>query len=415
MHFNRLAIPTVAVVALLALTCGEEESKYPTVPGLASGTTDASGEVDLDLGSHLITVKTVNEASGAISGMNVTVYLLKDFVMVFAAGNDSYYPNVKYVSYADLQTKDETVFLPRSASPQAPQEVLTVEAVIEIILVGVTREICSYYQEPENNEAPLTDPWTTPNTFLGSLRDVFALADSVNNQGGLLVHITSNVAAMTNAEVQTIALPIAGIPNDTMFSVLLGLEFHIFDGDTLNINYMSYGDSLLPVIFIDGVILVQGGFFAQFTLTWDENPSDLDSHLWTPLIGGIIHHIAYFNRGSLASPPYAYLDVDDVTSWGPEHVVIAQPFAGTYTYAVHHYAGTSDIPHSGAAVSILKPDRTVVRYTPPDTTAQADWYWHVCYLDGTTGGITPINVISPNEPIPPGPARTPESLPAKAY
>ena len=68
----------------------------------------------------------------------------------------------------------------------------------------------------------------------------------------------------------------------------------------------------------------------RIVLEWGENPSDLDSHLWTPTGA----HIYYVTRGSLNSAPFVNLDVDDVTSYGPETVTIRTLEAGTYTYVL---------------------------------------------------------------------------------
>jgi len=65
-------------------------------------------------------------------------------------------------------------------------------------------------------------------------------------------------------------------------------------------------------------------------LTWGENPSDLDTHV----IGPNNYHIWYSHLGTYAED-YAKLDVDDVTSYGPEvFTAMNFPEAGTYHYSV---------------------------------------------------------------------------------
>ena len=276
---------------------------------------------------------------------------------------------------------------------------MTVESEVELVLYSIDRDIYSYTDEPYGNEGAYSDSWIEKSGNSGTLEDIYNLTDSIDYQGGVFLHIASNVASLTNAPVRTVSIPLDKIADLPTFIVLVGLEFYIFEADTLHFNKIIYTDSLLPVIVVDSIIMTEGSFFAQFTLTWDENPNDLDSHLWTPTIGTSTYHIAYYNKGAAGEEPYVILDVDDVTSWGPEHIAIYQAFPGTYTYAVHHYSGSSDIPNSGAVVSVLKPDRTVQTFTPPDTTAESNWYWHVCSIDGTSGTITPINIISANPPI----------------
>jgi hypothetical protein len=388
---------------MLIIGCGDEVNRFPNSPAMARGTTDASGEVTLDLGSHLITISVVNESGGTVGSMNVSAHLLKNYLAIFASGNSTYYPGYRFVPYDSLELKEDIVYAHKTASPQSAAS--SVEATVEVVLNGIDRDIYSYVDEPSYNDAVYSDTWLSRTGYTGTMETLYSLADSLDYSGGVFVHISSNVASLTNAPVRTVSIPLDQIADLATFTVLLGLEFYIFDADTLHLTKITHMDSLLPVVVIDSIIMVEGGFFAQFTLTWDVNPQDLDSHLWTPQIGGSYHHIAYYNRGNAGSAPYALLDVDDVTSYGPEHVAIYQGFAGTYTYAVHHYSGSSDIPHSGAEVSVLKPDRSVQTFTPPDGTAADDWYWHVCTIDGTTGQITALNVLSIDPPV------TPYSMP----
>jgi hypothetical protein len=159
----------------------------------------------------------------------------------------------------------------------------------------------------------------------------------------------------------------------------------------------------MPIINIDNVIMHRN-FWAQFTLIWGENPHDLDSHLWTPRMGSdsTAWHICYYRRGYVDEIPYANLDVDDVTSFGPEHVTIYQHVPGVYTYAVYHYSGDGTIATSNARVTLLKPDGSVQAFNvPTDTTGVGDnWWWHVCTVNGTTGEVTTINRLVSTPPLP---------------
>jgi hypothetical protein len=179
----------------------------------------------------------------------------------------------------------------------------------------------------------------------------------------------------------------------------MGIELRIFGGDTLHTRQLNYMDNSMPILIIDDIIMYRD-FWMQFTLTWAENPSDLDSHLWTPMIEDYSYHIYYASRGDSASAPYVDLDVDDVTSYGPEHITIYDEYPGTYTFAIYHFSGSGDISLSEAEVGVLKPDGTVQAFTVPDAAAAANWWWHVCTIDGTTGEITPVNSISADPPLP---------------
>ena len=398
-----------SLLLILTSACGEDESPFPRQPMSASGITDSSGEIQLDLGSHLIKVTTVTESGNPVGSMNVSAYLLENFLAVFASGNDTYYPNYSYYPYESLPGTEEIFYLPRPAAPQSP---MTIESEFDIVMVNIDRDIYSFYEESEITESVYADNWITMDSRTGTLEDIYNLTDTIGWEGGIFIHISENVAQLTNPEVQTVSLQMDRIADYVTFSVLVGLEFHIFDQDTLYFHTIThnYNDEVIPLIYIDAIGLVPGGFFAQFTLTWDQDPSDLDSHLWTPMIEGSEWHIAYYREGAVDEAPYAFLDVDDVTSYGPEHIVITQNFDGTYAYAVHHYAGSGDIPSSGAVVAVLKPDRSVVKFTPPQVTAQTDWYWYVCDIDGTTGVVTGIDRIAAD---PPRPDLLIESMPGK--
>jgi len=141
----------------------------------------------------------------------------------------------------------------------------------------------------------------------------------------------------------------------------------------------------------------------RIVLTWGENPRDLDSHLWTPSIEGSTYHVWYVDMGSLDSPPYANLDVDDITSYGPETVTISTVYPGIYTYAVHHYNFWSDdygtITTSGAVVKIYSNVGLLREFSVPTTESGSGWWWRVFTLDGSTGEITEINTITADPPI----------------
>ena len=102
----------------------------------------------------------------------------------------------------------------------------------------------------------------------------------------------------------------------------------------------------------------------QITLTWGENPHDLDSHLAVRLASGETFHVYYSDKGSLTSDPYAELDTDDTTSYGPEVISISKLRQGTYRYSVRHYAGTGTIQTSGAEINMVIEGIGIYRILP---------------------------------------------------
>ncbi len=135
-------------------------------------------------------------------------------------------------------------------------------------------------------------------------------------------------------------------------------------------------------------------------LTWNEHPRDLDAHIWTPFVETDSWHIYFGRKGLLRSEPYCSLDVDDVTSFGPEHITISRAFSGEYVYAVNHWSGDSTISTSGAVVRIYNYGNLIRTFTVPNQTAGDNWWWHVFKLNAVTGEITELNVIDPAPPLP---------------
>jgi len=143
----------------------------------------------------------------------------------------------------------------------------------------------------------------------------------------------------------------------------------------------------------------------RFVLTWGVSPSDLDSYLETPEIGGTEYTIYYSNTGSETAAPYATLDRDDMSSYGPETITIFQLQSGTYRYMIHNYSGSPDIAGSEATVQIYSEEGLINTVTVP-ATGEGRW-WYVGDVDGATGNVTVVNTVGDR------PEFAPSLLPAK--
>lgn len=139
--------------------------------------------------------------------------------------------------------------------------------------------------------------------------------------------------------------------------------------------------------------LQEGDF--RIVLTWGYCPRDLDSHLWV----GDYYHVYFAHRGSESSPPYAYLDVDEVSGYGPETITITQLYEDC-KYAVYNYSEDPDIKTSGAEVRIYSGSSHLGAYSIP-TSGDGLW-WYVFDLSGT-GVITTRNYLTHNPPALLGP------------
>lgn len=154
--------------------------------------------------------------------------------------------------------------------------------------------------------------------------------------------------------------------------------------------------------------------FATIQLTWGENPSDLDSHLTGPDVSlagsyssGDRFHIAYYDQQHVsdtvsyvdfnASNPcategvIASLDLDDITSYGPETTTICRVESGVYSFYVHHFSGSSTISASPAVVNVTTASGITRTFTAPvGATGSSSDVWHVFDLS-SNGNITSVN------------------------
>jgi hypothetical protein len=135
----------------------------------------------------------------------------------------------------------------------------------------------------------------------------------------------------------------------------------------------------------------------RIVLTWGETPADLDAHLTGPIEDSDDRFHIYWaeeNRGSLDASPFAFLDIDDTTSFGPETITITAQFPGVYRYSVHNYTNreateSTALAQSGAAVRVFRGDSEIAQFAVPN---QEGTLWTVFEMSGVT--IAPVNAMS---------------------
>lgn len=121
----------------------------------------------------------------------------------------------------------------------------------------------------------------------------------------------------------------------------------------------------------------------QAILTWSENPRDLDSHFTGPCADGAPgctngrFHISYSGRGSLVESPFAFLDTDDTSGFGPEITTLTRCAAGVYRFSVHLYGGEPGLEQSNAKVTLLLTDGALRERTVPSQNPSALRLWVV--------------------------------------
>jgi hypothetical protein len=134
-------------------------------------------------------------------------------------------------------------------------------------------------------------------------------------------------------------------------------------------------DTTLPACLALG----QAGAGITMKLTWGALPSDLDSHLFTP--SGT--HVYYGSKGSLLAAPFANLDVDDTSSYGPEVVTLTRLMVGTYKYSIYNYSGynSGSITAAGARVELNMPGRTLELFAPSAGETSTTNWWNLFEFD----------------------------------
>lgn len=153
-------------------------------------------------------------------------------------------------------------------------------------------------------------------------------------------------------------------------------------------------------------------------LTWGENPSDLDSHMTGPSTNESRWHVYYSAKqaGDMCA-----LDVDDVSSLGPETVTCPPTGntnntslrAGVYRYSVHHYSGSGNIGNSGASVRLEFGNGQTYNFTPPtanyvgskdvwtvfELTVQGDGSVSVAPVNAVMSGVSSASSVANQQPI----------------
>lgn len=139
----------------------------------------------------------------------------------------------------------------------------------------------------------------------------------------------------------------------------------------------------------------------RIVLTWGESPTDLDSHLVAKTADEKLFHIFYANPEYMNSENeyIAKLDVDDVTSFGPETVTITVNASDlencTFKYMVHDFTNrqrtqSNALSLSGAIVHVYQGNDLIRTFHAPAD--KEGTVWNVFEIKDYQ--ITPINTFS---------------------
>lgn len=172
--------------------------------------------------------------------------------------------------------------------------------------------------------------------------------------------------------------------------------------DTVNIapgSTTEFSTALVPVGASGNITIV---------LTWGAQPTDLDSHLTGPNTGGGRFHVWYSDQNPV---PYASLDVDDTSSFGPETTTVSTVSGnfvpGEYRFYVHNYSNTPEFDVSQAVVSVFQGGVQVAQFNVGSAAGNpALDIWHVFNftLQATptgNGSIAPVMQFQASAPADP--------------
>jgi hypothetical protein len=174
------------------------------------------------------------------------------------------------------------------------------------------------------------------------------------------------------------------IPVKSHSTVLLGATIE-FQSRTSIINTFEE-----DIILAECLVLSEA--LTKITLNWGEAPRDLDSHLYITDAEGNESHVYYANSEVTINETIIYLDVDDITSYGPEVISIPQfPVEGSYDYYVKNFSDSPDINPATTRVEFIFNNEQHI-FSPP-TDGITKW-WHVAKIEKDADGqllFTAIN------------------------
>lgn len=156
-----------------------------------------------------------------------------------------------------------------------------------------------------------------------------------------------------------------------------------------NVNLTDKDATMVNVAGMSGKIRV--------VLTWGANPSDLDSHLYmdSGKNGSYDYHV-YYGKKTLNN---AMLDVDDITSYGPETTTITIKSNTIYHYGIYNYSGggSSVLSNSDAKVMVYIGESGTPLYTfnVPNGNGR---YWNIFSYNSDTGVFTINDTITATQP-----------------
>ena len=151
-------------------------------------------------------------------------------------------------------------------------------------------------------------------------------------------------------------------------------------------------DALVALVRLDAVAAPntpEEVVIGTIVLEWSSGPRDLDLHFLVDT-GGVWRGISFRDRGSLSHPPFAQLDRDVTTGFGPETIRFGLLSRARYRVLVHNYSGESALGRSGARV------RATLGAEFQELTCRSESmgrWWHAFDIDSEQMTVVPVNVV----------------------
>lgn len=245
------------------------------------------------------------------------------------------------------------------------------------------------------------------NTYM----ETFLMVEGSENETGIASGTIYN--ALTGSGIEGVSLTVRSGWNNTGIGDVVATTTTGLNGSysvTLPLgNYTMYAtkdgyiSAAINIIVQEGTTSAQDGTMTpvilgdsfRIVLTWGENPYDLDSHVVGTLSSGGSFHVYYSNKSQYdGDVEVCNLDVDDVTSYGPETITLNTTTENPYYYYIYRYAGSGTVASSSAQVKVYQGENLVATFNVPTDQGDGD-YWNVFAI--VNGELVVKNTITSSE------------------
>lgn len=262
-------------------------------------------------------------------------------VFVFADGYRSYkVENVDLSSWFNMNYYMETIYLTPAAWRDDTQNVFASGKIINALTGENLEGVTIKFRSGSNNQS----------------------GAYIQTDAGLDIELTTD----DSGQYYTAALSVGNYTLEASKDGFITGYSNIISGNSVICSNQNV--SLTPELNADTIRIV---------LTWGENPSDLDSHVEGTLSNGDSFHVYYGYPSQYdGDVEVCNLDVDDISSYGPETITLNPTNENPYYYYIHRYYGFGTVASSGAQVKVYQGGNLLATFNVPTDQGNDD-YWNV--------------------------------------